>query len=136
MNMMLVTASEQSGKTDHADRLSVRRAIDKICHAIEDHGGVVVCYDTCGGTRSSGLLVDEEADDIIHAMAERYMKVGCSVLTPNQTRLDNLPDLMAEYRIGRRCRSDSSGMSHIQCGISSNQKNCRERGYTIYLFRN
>ena len=74
-------------------------AIDKICHAIEDHGGVVVCYDTCGGTRSSGLLVDEEADDIIHAMAERYMKVGCSVLTPNQTRLDNLPDLMAEYRI-------------------------------------
>ena len=27
------------------------------------------------------------------------MKVGCSVLTPNKTRLDNLPGLMEEYRI-------------------------------------
>ena len=74
-------------------------AIEKICGAIEDHGGVVVCYDTCGGTRSSGLMVDEEAEDVVHAMAERYMKVGCSVLTPNKTRLDNLPGLMEEYRI-------------------------------------
>lgn len=74
-------------------------AIEKIGHAIEDRGGVIVCYDTCGGTRSSGLLVDEEADDIVHAIAERYMKVGCSVLTPNQTRLDNLPGLMKEYQV-------------------------------------
>ena len=27
------------------------------------------------------------------------MKVGCSVLTPNKTRLDNLPGLMEEYEI-------------------------------------
>ena len=74
-------------------------ALEKICNAIENNGGVVVCYDTCGGTRSSGLLVDEEDPDVIHAIAERYMKVGCSVLTPNQTRLDNLPGLIQDYKV-------------------------------------
>lgn len=74
-------------------------ALDKICNAIEGSGGVVVCYDTCGGTRSSGLLVDEDSEDIVLALAQRYMKVGCSVLTPNKTRLDNLPQLIEEYRV-------------------------------------
>ena len=71
-------------------------ALEKICDAIEQNGGVVVCYDTCGGTRSSGLLVEEADPDVIHAIADRYMKVGCSVLSPNQTRLDNLPDLSSK----------------------------------------
>lgn len=74
-------------------------AMEKICRAIENHGGVVVCYDTCSGTRSSGLLVDEQADDIIHAIAERYMRVPCSVLTPNNGRLDNLPNLIDTYHV-------------------------------------
>jgi len=60
---------------------------------------VIVCYDTCAGTRSSGLFVDENADDIVYAMAERYLQVGCSVLTPNKTRIDNLPKLLDEYKI-------------------------------------
>lgn len=74
-------------------------ALEKICDAIEQNGGVVVCYDTCGGTRSSGLLVDEADPDVIHAIADRYMKVGCSVLSPNQTRLDNLPGLIRDYKV-------------------------------------
>lgn len=74
-------------------------ALEKICDAIEQNGGVVVCYDTCGGTRSSGLLVDEADPDVIHAIADRYMKVGCSVLSPNQTRLDNLPGLIQDYKV-------------------------------------
>lgn len=56
-----------------------------------------MCYDTCSGTRSSGLMVDENPDDIVHALAVRYMQVDCSVRTPNKTRLDSLPGLMAEY---------------------------------------
>lgn len=78
-------------------------AMDKIGNAIERNGGVIVCYDTCGGTRSSGLLVDESKntsrEEVIHAIADRYMKVGCSVLTPNTTRLENLPNLLEEYKI-------------------------------------
>lgn len=74
-------------------------ATEKIGGIIEESGGVIVCYDTCGGTRSSGLLVDENAEDIVYAIADRYMKVGCSVLTPNKTRLDSLPELLEEYQI-------------------------------------
>ncbi len=74
-------------------------AIEKIGRSIERNGGVIVCYDTCGGTRSAGLLVDENAEDIVYAMAQRYMKVGCSVLTPNTTRLESLPNLLKEYQI-------------------------------------
>jgi len=74
-------------------------ATEKIGNIIENNGGVIVCYDTCGGTRSSGLFVDEEADDIVYAIADRYMKVACSVLTPNKTRLDTMADLLEEYQI-------------------------------------
>lgn len=74
-------------------------AVEKIGRTIENNGGVIVCYDTCGGTRSSGLLVDEDADDIVHAMADRYLKVGCSVLTPNTTRLESLKTLLEDYKI-------------------------------------
>ena len=47
---------------------------------IENNGGVVVCYENCSGYKNFDRLVDAEADDIIGAIADRYLKIGCSVI--------------------------------------------------------
>ncbi len=73
--------------------------VDKVCQTIEDNGGVIVVYDTCAGTRASKGMVDEKAEDIFEALAKRYLGIGCSVLTNNTDRLDNLESLIDEYQV-------------------------------------
>ena len=41
--------------------------------------------------------VDEKADDIIQAVAEKYFHLPCSVMTPNDLRMDQLISLAHEY---------------------------------------
>ena len=63
--------------------------INKVGKVIEEHGGVIVCLDDCSGERANRLLVDEDADDILRAISDRYLAVNCSVMTPNDARIDN-----------------------------------------------
>ena len=58
--------------------------INKVGATIEKNGGVVVCEDDCSGERTNRFMVDEDAPDILRAIAERYLKINCSVMTPNE----------------------------------------------------
>ncbi|MDO5018038.1 MAG: double-cubane-cluster-containing anaerobic reductase [Lagierella massiliensis] len=73
--------------------------MDKVCKTIEDNGGVIVVYDTCSGTRTCEDLIDEDADDILLAIAERYLKIGCSVMADNTERVENIQRLIEEYKV-------------------------------------
>ena len=71
----------------------------KCVKAIEDNGGHVVVFENCSGAKSFDKLVDEDAPDIYRAIAERYLSIGCSVMTPNPNRLELLGRLIDEYRV-------------------------------------
>lgn len=71
--------------------------VDKIIKTIEDNGGVAVCFENCGGIKEKMRLVDEEKNPI-DAIAEKYLSIGCSVMTPNKERLKLLEELMDEYK--------------------------------------
>ena len=71
----------------------------KVGNAIENNGGVVVCYENCSGYKNFDRLVDAEADDIIGAIADRYLKIGCSVMTPNENRYELLGRLIDQYNV-------------------------------------
>ena len=71
----------------------------KCVKAIEDNGGHVVVFENCSGAKSFDKLVDEDASDIYRAIAERYLSIGCSVMTPNPNRLELLGRLIDEYRV-------------------------------------
>ena len=45
--------------------------INKVGATIERNGGVVVCEDDCSGERTNRFMVDEDAPDILRAIAER-----------------------------------------------------------------
>lgn len=73
--------------------------INKIGRTVEQNGGVVVCADDCSGERTQAALVDEDADDILRAIADRYLDINCSVMTPNAARMDNTLAMVERYRV-------------------------------------
>ncbi|MFH0784013.1 MAG: double-cubane-cluster-containing anaerobic reductase [Pseudomonadota bacterium] len=71
---------------------------DKVLKLVEECGGVVVCQEGCGGITRIEDPVDEEKDPY-QALAERYLRVTCSCMTPNTRRFEDIDRLITEYRI-------------------------------------
>ncbi len=71
---------------------------ERVVEIIESHGGLIVCMDNCTGLKPILEDVDETAADPIVALAEKYFRLPCSVMTKNSRRLDILRDLAREYR--------------------------------------
>lgn len=73
--------------------------IEKVGIVIEENGGVIVCKDDCGGERTNTQMIDENADDIMRAISNRYMEINCSVFTPNDARIENTLKMIDEYKV-------------------------------------
>lgn len=73
--------------------------LDKIVGAGERLGGAVVCYENCASIKASRRLVDADAPDIVCAIAERYLDIGCAVMTPDDIRMELLRQLTDEYAV-------------------------------------
>ncbi|MEL1135572.1 double-cubane-cluster-containing anaerobic reductase [Desulfitobacterium sp. THU1] len=71
---------------------------EKVVKAIEESGGVVVAYENCIGIKPIENLVDETIDPY-QAIADRYLKIGCSVMTPNTNRMELLTRLVDEFKV-------------------------------------
>ncbi|MBQ6649734.1 MAG: 2-hydroxyacyl-CoA dehydratase [Atopobiaceae bacterium] len=63
--------------------------INKVGRTIERNGGNIVCLDDCSGERTMGMMIDEDADDILRAISDRYLSIHCSVMTPNTGRMEH-----------------------------------------------
>ncbi len=73
--------------------------INKIGRTIESNGGVVVCMDDCSGERTAAMMIDPEAPDILRAIADRYLDINCSVMTPNYGRMENTLAMCEKYHV-------------------------------------
>jgi benzoyl-CoA reductase/2-hydroxyglutaryl-CoA dehydratase subunit BcrC/BadD/HgdB len=71
---------------------------EKVVDIIESQGGLVVCMENCTGLKPILEDVDETSDDPMRALAEKYFHLPCSVMTPNNGRLELLRDLVQQYR--------------------------------------
>ena len=71
---------------------------NKVIKLIEDSGAVVVCYENCTGIKEKIRLVDNTKDPM-DALTEKYLNVGCSVMAPNDNRIDLMSELIDEYRV-------------------------------------
>ena len=72
---------------------------DKIVKIIEEVGGVVVAYENCTGVKQMDMLVDESIQDPYKAIADRYLEIGCSVMTPDNNRLELLERLTKQFNV-------------------------------------
>ncbi|MEF9999219.1 MAG: double-cubane-cluster-containing anaerobic reductase [Lachnospiraceae bacterium] len=72
--------------------------IDKVIKRIEELGADVVGFENCCGPREKKDPVDETIDPIT-AISEKYLRVNCSVMSPNLGRLDALGTQIDEYQV-------------------------------------
>jgi benzoyl-CoA reductase/2-hydroxyglutaryl-CoA dehydratase subunit BcrC/BadD/HgdB len=71
---------------------------ERVLDIVETSGGLVVCMDNCTGLKPIWDDVDESSEDPILALAEKYFRIPCSVMTPNDRRLDLIREMIKTYR--------------------------------------
>lgn len=73
--------------------------INKLGKVIEENGGVIVCLDDCSGERTRKMQIDPNAEDIMQAIADRYLSINCSVMSPNEGRFENTKAMIEKYKV-------------------------------------
>ena len=72
---------------------------EKVIRAVEEMGADIVAFDTCNGIRDKVELVDESNPDVYEALAIKYLNINCSVMSPNQSRMDYIAKMIDEYHV-------------------------------------
>lgn len=73
-------------------------AREKVLRTIEELGADVVAFDSCSGPRTQQVLVDEDKDPYT-AIAEKYLAINCSVMSPNDGRFRDIKDMIEKYQV-------------------------------------
>lgn len=71
---------------------------DKVVRLIEECGGSVVCFESCGAYKGISSLVDEEKEPLL-AIAEKYLATPCSCMSPNNGRFELVSRLAEEFQV-------------------------------------
>jgi benzoyl-CoA reductase/2-hydroxyglutaryl-CoA dehydratase subunit BcrC/BadD/HgdB len=71
---------------------------ERVLDIVEKCNGLVVAMENCTGLKPLLEDVDENAVNPLRALAEKYFHLPCSVMTPNNRRLEVLGQLATDYR--------------------------------------
>jgi benzoyl-CoA reductase/2-hydroxyglutaryl-CoA dehydratase subunit BcrC/BadD/HgdB len=72
----------------------------KVIELVEDGGGAVVAMENCGGYKVVDYLADEEDPrDMLTVLAEKYLRIPCSVMSPNTRRLELLGRMARDFAV-------------------------------------
>ncbi len=71
---------------------------ERVLEIIEKGGGLVVAQENCTGLKPILEDVRNGRRDPLRALAEKYFRLPCSVMTPNERRIESLRDLAVAYR--------------------------------------
>lgn len=102
--------------------------IQKVGMTIENNGGVIVCLDDCGGERTQKMLVDEDADDILRAISNRYLEIHCSVMTTNEGRIENTKEMCKKYNVDGVVEMVLQACHTFNVEANYMQRMCEEEG--------
>jgi len=70
---------------------------EKIIRQIEELGADIVGFENCCGPRAQKDTVDENKDPYL-ALAEKYLRVNCSVMSPNPGRIEAMEEMIEDYQ--------------------------------------
>ncbi|MCG9967408.1 2-hydroxyacyl-CoA dehydratase family protein [Pelotomaculum terephthalicicum JT] len=69
-----------------------------IINIIEKAGGNIVCVETCDWLKGTGGLVNEDMEPF-SAIAEKYLRIPCPVMSPNHNRMELVARLIDDYQV-------------------------------------
>ena len=70
---------------------------EKVIRILEECGAAVVYMESCSGMKPFSRLIDETKPPL-EAVAEYYLTIPCSCMTPNHRRMELFAPLLEEYR--------------------------------------
>ncbi len=70
----------------------------KVPEIIENRGGLIVVEESCTGTRAFWDLVDENKEPM-KAIAERYLRIPCACMYPNDRRIAQILKLAGDFNV-------------------------------------
>lgn len=75
----------------------------KIHHLVETSGAVIVAEETCTGTRYFDSefteIKGDSIDELLEILADRHLGINCACFTPNNSRLNDIKQLVNEYNV-------------------------------------
>jgi benzoyl-CoA reductase/2-hydroxyglutaryl-CoA dehydratase subunit BcrC/BadD/HgdB len=74
----------------------------KVPSIVETRGAVIVCEESCTGTRLLTGATEVNGDGLdaqLKAIAERQLKTHCACFTPNDERIEDIIRLSQEYNV-------------------------------------
>lgn len=71
---------------------------EKVFRIIEEAGGVIVVLDACSGFKPYMTDTVQGTGDPVRALAQRYLAVPCSCMTPNTRRLTEITRLVDTFK--------------------------------------
>lgn len=72
--------------------------IEKVIRLTEELGAYIVGMENCSGYKTLELQTDTAAGDPIVALAEKYLAIPCSCMSPNPYRLELLERMITDFR--------------------------------------
>jgi benzoyl-CoA reductase/2-hydroxyglutaryl-CoA dehydratase subunit BcrC/BadD/HgdB len=73
----------------------------KLPFVVESAGAVIVGEESCIGTRNIRDRVDESGEtveDMLEAIADRYLRIDCACFTPNPERLEHIVEMAQDLK--------------------------------------
>lgn len=78
----------------------VAEGTDKVVKLVEELGGLIVAMENCGGYKTVELVIDENDDrEPLRLLAEKYLQIPCSVMSPNTKRLELIERMVRDFQI-------------------------------------
>ncbi|MBU1170345.1 MAG: 2-hydroxyacyl-CoA dehydratase family protein [Proteobacteria bacterium] len=97
-----INDNKQSPYTDKTPRVLISGVpmgigSDKVARILEEAGASVVGYENCTGYKQ--VFTVPQNDDPIDVLSRQYLSIPCSVMSPNQGRLDLLDDMINHFKV-------------------------------------
>ena len=70
---------------------------EKVIRLTEELGANIVAMENCSGYKTVGLQTDTSGDDPIVALAEKYIAIPCSCMSPNPDRIELLDTMLGDF---------------------------------------
>lgn len=70
---------------------------EKVARVLEESGASVVGFENCTGYKQ--VFTVEKTDDPMDVLARQYLSIPCSVMSPNQGRLDLLDSMIRNFKV-------------------------------------
>ncbi len=101
---------------------------EKVVSLVEELDGTVVALENCTGYKTLPLQTDMSFEDPLVALADKYLKIPCSCMTPNTGRMELLRSMAVDFAV--EAMIDLTWQACHTYSIESREVNklCRQAG--------